>query len=462
MLSNVLSTPVPSRSGAQALFRNHGLFIITAFVAGMPMAIIAYRLFGISPSAYLPLAPLGILLLFRRRRNEQAQLNGKIPLPMFLAPGTIFLVAGLYLGRPSLVWMGSYWNLLAVFALHGMGLAFPAPLLIFAVPPLASFLSLVAGFSLRIWLSSVVAATLRWIDPTAMAAGNIIFFHGEASIVERACEGMKMATTSFLLATVLFRFSSRAGRWLIALSVFPLWLFANMVRITALVLFHIPARSPGHEIVGLALFGGMILFPLLAFSLSFPGSATSIEQKKGNSRPKPFLPSSFRTSPLVFSLLIVLSLVSIAYPPQVRSSELPWPSTILGFQKEPPGLDPSVAIYRDGSESLIIKQNLFAPGTAHDPRVCFGAIGFSFRNETMEKIGPYRVRSALVEKSGKPARLLWWYAWNDVRSPSDVRWRLARLRGSPVFQMNLYGPDEKSLRQRAYTLLNSISPEKWN
>jgi hypothetical protein len=137
-----------------------------------------------------------------------------------------------------------------------------------------------------------------------------------------------------------------------------------------------------------------------------------------------------------------------------------WPHNFAGFRLEADSTrgDPRIAIYNRDNASVIFKQDLFAPGTAHDPRICFEAAGFSFGKESEERVGPFTVRSARVEKAGKPARLFWWYAWDTQRSASDVDWRLARMQGRRVTQWNLYGEDNEDLRNTASMLLGMDAP----
>lgn len=447
---------------------------LSVILAAIPMGLVAFRTFGWNPRAYLPLIPLAALVFFRKpgraadrtmhpmrpigpvRVGPTARLLVPDAWPVLsLAPGSLLLLAGVILARPSLVWIGSFWNTLAVLHLHGISFAFPAPLLIFAVPPLASFASIVGGFSLRLWLSQVSAELLHVLDAAAAASGNIITFRGEAFAVDRLCEGMKMATASFLTSAVLARYASATGRWLILAATFPLWLGANLLRILALIFFRVPAEAVGHELIGLAFFAGMILFPLFILSLSFPARSKRDMPAVHDIEHPPSSDSQRRIA------LAVTALLCIAATSDFRKSHanFAWPTAFHGFERENVGTEPTVAIFHRAEDSLILKRDLFAPGTAHDPRICFEAAGFTFQGETEEVIGPFRVRSAHVEKSGKGARLLWWYAWSSERSPSDLDWRLARLGGHQVLQVNLYGLDDEALRQTALVLLQQHLPD---
>lgn len=425
----------------------HLPFAASALLALLPMMGAAYTLFGSSAAAYLPLYPLALLPLFRK---QTPIIRGAAAL---VVPGILLVGCGIVFGRLSLVWIGAFWNFLAVCSLYGVALAFPAPLLIFAAPPLSAFTSVVAGFSLRLWLTDVSARVLTLLDPGARAEGNVILFNEGAFTVDRVCEGMKMAVAGFLIAAVLARFAAPRGRIIIALLIFPLWLAANLLRIMSLVVFRIPPESSAHEIVGLVLFVSVLLFPLLLAAIAFPGTETP----RDTVREAP--PGHVAARASAFAAYAVLAVLFFTVPRTVEARH--WPETLAGFQLDADSVrgDPRIAIYTGPDASVILKREPFAPGTAHDPRICFEAAGFTFGQEKEERAGDFVLRSALVEKAGKRARLFWWYAWDNVRSASDTDWRIARANGKDVTQWNLYGEDNAELRRTALRFLAMQPPD---
>jgi exosortase N len=442
-LRHDFASPAVNQSAATAMFA------AGTVLSALPFVGVAYSLFGLSLAAYLPLYPIALLFLFRKKASGTP---GILKSAGLLVPGMILTICGILLGRLSLIWIGSFWNFLAVCRVHGIAFAFPAPLLIFAAPPLSAFTSVVAGFSLRLWLTDLSARILAILDPAAHASGNVISFRGSSFAVDRVCEGMKMAIASFLIAAVLARFSSAKGRWLIALAVLLLWLAANLLRILSLVIFQIPAGTAGHELVGLILFLCVVLAPILFASLAFPSHNERAESDSRRPAQSRWIPAAAAGA---FALLAA-GFFTVDRSVEPRS----WPHNFAGFRLEANSTrgDPRIAIYNRGNASVIFKQDLFAPGTAHDPRICFEAAGFSFGQESEERVGPFTVRSARVEKAGKPARLFWWYAWDTQRSASDVDWRLARMQGRRVTQWNLYGEDNEDLRNTASKLLGMDAP----
>ncbi|AOP36112.1 hypothetical protein A0128_15125 [Leptospira tipperaryensis] len=167
---------------------------------------------------------------------------------------------------------------------------------------------------------------------------------------------------------------------------------------------------------------------------------------------------------------MILPLLTIAFLTQnifLSPKSHLWPSKILTFTLDPDSTrsDSRIAVYRSEKNYLILKRDLFAIGTGHDPRICFEAVGFSF----MEQGGENGIQKArLKSPSGEEPILLWWYSVSERpyaeefkgdrttaphRASSNGDWRWKRFRGSDVIQWNLYGPDEKELR----TILESLS-----
>ncbi len=404
--------------------------LLPAFAAGQ-------RLFNLSHT--IALYPLLFLFLFRTHEKRSERLG-----LLFLAAGCGLVLSGILFDRLSLLWIGSYWNFLGICSLGGIHFAFPAPLLVFACPPLSAFSSILAGFEMRLWLSRSAAEILTLLDRSSYASGNLIYFHGRPYAVDRVCEGMKMAVAAFLVSTVLARNASVRGKLVILIFAPLLWLLSNLLRILSLVLFRVPPEQTGHEIIGLVFFTCMIVFPVWFLTILMPANAPSARSA----------PPVLRRIPVAAgAVLSVLGLFSIFHTP--REEQILWPSEIAGYElkKDEVRENGRIAVYRHEENSLILKANPFAPGSAHDPRICFEAAGFVFRETGREAVDGFAVRSARVEKDGKPARLLWWYAWDDVRSDSDVDWRLARLRGRRVTQYNLYGTDGPFLRAEAARFL---------
>ncbi|HMX56333.1 MAG TPA: exosortase N [Leptospiraceae bacterium] len=429
---------------------------ITAILSLVPFLGTAYALFGGAPQSYLSLYPIGFLILFRSQKVRHRWL----PL-LFVALSILITLSGILTNRLSMIWVGSFWSFLGVCNLYGVPFAFPAPLLVFAAPPLAAFTSLLGGFSLRLWLTARAVQILSLLDVTATAQGNVIQFRGNQFSVDRVCEGMKMAVATALIAMVLARFSDRRGRLAIFLLAVPLWLGANLIRIICLAIFHVPASSASHELIGLVLFAALVVFPLMLMALLFPVQIQDTRPQLPFPNPL-FGPLSRFVLPIVF---ILLSAGFLLY--ERRPLPFAWPESVgisarltsgdrkFLLQQSSVGGDSRFAVYGLGDSSLILKRDLFAPGTAHDPHICFEAAGFAFQGETEETIGDIRLKSALVQKDGKSARLFWWYSWNTKRSSSDLEWRVARLRGEDVIQFNLYGFDDAALRNAAQMLLKS-------
>ncbi|PJZ54222.1 exosortase N [Leptospira adleri] len=418
----------------------------------LPMCFIGKDLLSLR-SAF-ELYPLLFLPLFLRKDKDRAN-------ALFFLPGIAFVIAGIFYQRSSLIWIGSFWNFLAILNESGIRFAWPAPFFVFAIPPITGFGSLFLGFQLRLLVTKWSALVLRLLDPSSSALGNQIFYNGALFTVDRACEGMKMGLASLLIAAAFFLRSDRKGATLIAILALPLWFFSNWIRVCSLVLFNIPASSWRHEFVGTVFFICGVVVPLSAISSFFPDPL-----RKNSSSSFEFdlrLPSKIA--------LWILPLLTIAFFTRnfyVASKAHSWPSKILSFTLEPESIlsDSRIAVYRSDKNYLILKRDLFTIGTGHDPRICFEAVGFSF----VEQGGEDGVQKArLKSPSGEEPILLWWYSVSKKpyaeefkgdkttaprRASSNLDWRWRRFQGADVIQWNLYGPDEKELRRILESLSN--------
>ncbi|XDD50990.1 exosortase N [Leptospira sp. WS92.C1] len=425
--------------------------ILILFCA-IPMLYVGQNL--LSVRSVFELYPLLFLPLFAYSDIERKKL-------WLLIPGSVFVIFGVLFQRLSLVWIGSFWNALSVLHLSGITFTWPAPFLVFAIPPITGFGSLFLGYRLRLIVTEWSAWLIRWIDPNTTAVGNQIFYGGEWFTVDRVCEGMKMGLASVLIAAAFALRANRTGKILIACLILPLWFFSNLIRVCILVLFQIPANSWKHEFVGLVFFICGVITPLVTIALIFSNPS----QKQTST----FRDITLYSPPKIAWLLLLLLMTSVLLGNHLLPfKQHSWPSKILSFQLDADSIlsDSRIAVYRSRENYLILKRDLFAIGTGHDPRICFEAVGFSFVEQEEQK--GFK-RAQLSSPSGAKPILLWWYsvdenknttavelanisAFAPQRANSDLEWRWKRFRGADVIQWNLYGPDETELRNIAETL----------
>lgn len=360
--------------------------------------------------------------------------------------------------------MGSYWNALAVAHFAGLTFAWPATLLVFAVPPLTGFTSLMLGFKLRILVTEICGWILSGLDPGTVTSGNQIWILQQWYSVDRVCEGMKMGSASFLLVLILIRRVLPGAALAIGVLALPLWFMVNLLRVCLLIIFRIPASTWQHELIGLVMFVCGILFPLTMIALWFPRTKPALEEKS-----KPYgsaaesrrnFAGNHRLQIALTGVPVLILILLFGFKPAEPETTYQWPGRVLEFELDPASLYPDsrIAVYNDGGVQLIVKHQLFAIGTGHDPRICFEGAGFIF-HEDFRGTGSLAVPPAMqghaerqtfynrgvVEKSNQRATLLWWYSVDGKQTSSDLEWRMARLRGHDVVQWNLYGRDEARL-----------------
>ena len=399
-------------------------------------------IFGGAPGRLFSLFPLLLIPLFHLRDSRR-----EFPEALMLFAMAVSLL-GVIFFRMSLVWAGSFWMALLLAEQMGYGLSRLTPLLILCVPPVSDLPAIALGFELRMMLSHLAGAVLSSVDPETQVHGNLIVFRGLSYAVDPACEGLKMGGVSVLLALAVLARTARTGRVLIVLGLPLLWLCANLFRILVLVVFRIPAGGARHEIIGIALFAAMLVFPLLLTGLLFPGHALL---RTAHVRPPPRFVVQILVALLPLGVLLTLYLGP--EQPKLRS---PWPEHILAFRLDPSSTrsDPRIAVYHSGEQTLILKRSLFALGTAHDPRICFEALGFAVTERPPRMVGGQPVRVAHLTRD-RAYVLYWWHRYPGGHAASELDWRSARLRGADVTQWNLYGADEAAVSKSASELVGT-------
>ncbi|MBL8020543.1 MAG: exosortase N [Leptospirales bacterium] len=418
-------------------------------------------------TAFLEMYPfLFLIALGRVNRREDLGRGFYLKAGFWLVPGTAFALSGILLSRLSLVWMGSYWNALAVAHLAGVTFAWPATLLVFAVPPLTGFTSLVLGFKLRILVTEICGWVLTALDPGTVTSGNQIWFLQQWYSVDRVCEGMKMGSASFLLVLILIRRVLPGAALAIGVLALPLWFMVNLLRVCLLIIFRVPASTWQHELIGLVMFVCGILFPLAMIALLFPRTREHALPEKATAQEssaesRVYSAKTLRRLQLALpGVPVLILLLLFGFKPAEPETNYQWPVRVLEFQLDPASLYPDsrIAVYHSDGAQLIIKHQLFAIGTGHDPRICFEGAGFVF-HEDFKGTGSLATSRAtqanaerrtfynrgIVEKAHQRATLLWWYSVDGKQTSSDLEWRLSRLRGHDVVQWNLYGRDEARL-----------------
>ena len=139
-------------------------------------------------------------------------------------------------------------------------LAFPLLFLFFMVPVPVSIHGLVA-FPLQLFATGIARTIIQALGIPVLQEGNMLYFAQTHLEVAEACSGLR-SMTAFLMLSVLFAYFMAPVWWrrmLLVLSVVPLAIGANIVRITGTgILAHFfgarIARGVLHDFSGLAVF----------------------------------------------------------------------------------------------------------------------------------------------------------------------------------------------------------------
>jgi exosortase len=140
-------------------------------------------------------------------------------------------------------------------------LSFPLGYLVFVIPPPTLAIgALTTG--LRLLVTAAALAILHQFELPVAREGNVILLPGEETLfVAEACSGISSIFTLIPAAVLLGRFTqpSWAGRVLLVLTVVPIALFWNLVRVLGTVLGSLAlsveqVAGPAHEGAGLVTF----------------------------------------------------------------------------------------------------------------------------------------------------------------------------------------------------------------
>jgi len=329
----------------------------------------------------------------------------------------------------------------------------------FLTPPFIEKYTLLIGFELRIFLSYLSGLILGFLDGTTTVQGNLIQFKNETFSVDPACEGLKFFTGIFLLMlsflNTFLRESINLRKILIILLIsifsFFLWLWANLVRIIILILFSIPEDSFLHSIIGIISFLCFIGLPFTLLWIYYFQETNKVNLQYIN-----FNFSKFHFYQIILlGLPILLSISILIRSKKVIITTFHWEAHYGDLALDTDDKDKESQFYRNKKATMILKRNLPILGVGHHPKICFEAIGYSFKNEEEVFISKSEtIRRAEIEKDKKKFFLSWWYTKENKnftiqnRTASEFEWRKdVLLNDQSYIQVNLITNSKKDAHE---------------
>ncbi|HEU4472011.1 MAG TPA: exosortase N [Flavisolibacter sp.] len=310
-----------------------------------------------------------------------------------------------------------------------------------------SYLADVAGFSVRLQLSSLAGKLFSLWQNDVTVAGNTIFRGPDEFSVDPACMGLHMLVTSLLLGIVF------AGLWqkkigkilswpaalLYLLFILAANIFGNLIRILLLVQFVILPDSWLHDMVGMV---------CLAVYVCLPAAFVSrlLVSRMGN-RPaqQPLIASRISHAA---NWLFLLAFIAAA----IRTNSADTYARFANVHERPlPGYKASLyqrgIVKLDGGTSLVyIKFIRGFYDTDHHPSICWKGSGYSFSNIEEKSLAGTPVFTARLAKGADTLYTAWWYGNGRSSTLDQWQWRYSMLKGEPAYAViNITASDEVAL-----------------
>lgn len=343
-----------------------------------------------------------------------------------------------------------------------------APLLVaFLLTAVVKTMSIVLGFSLRLELSKIAATALRFLDPEAVAEGNIIRFDGKDFSVDPACMGLQMLEVSFLFYFFLLGlFERRTGRKLslftlvaVTVAVGFLNLIFNQLRIVFLVLFHIVPGNPMHDAAGLAGLALYVFIPVwfglrwLYRRASSSGAVNAVASPLpvGNRWGQPA-----KTATQIFLTLCLFYFASTGKSPDEAHLHH---ETALVPAGLPAGcaaqvLADGVTKYSNDSLLVYVKPIRGWYSTEHTPLICWRGSGYEFGKVWEQKTGETILYAGTLEKKGEPLLYTaWWFDNGLAQTIDQAHWRWLDAGGAPGFSLINVTARERTILENQLKLM---------
>lgn len=306
----------------------------------------------------------------------------------------------------------------------------------------------ILGFPIRLMLSEYAGQLLNLASINVQVEGNVMTLNGEIFSVDEACMGLSMLIMSLLMGVFVLAYRSRVSGTALGLystaiffvSAFILNIVANLIRIVVLVFFRILPENPMHEFIGvlcLVLYVVVPLHFLSALLIRFYGkSKVSSESERVH-----------RGLQKVFTVILPVIILSAGIILEMNRDSSKTPHADIHFTKgKPERLKDGVS--KISTDDLLIYVKTipeFFTGE-HTPLMCWKGSGYKFSGVATTTVEGTSLYKATLVKEGKSLHTAWWYSNGEVKTISQLDWRMRMLKGEPKFCLiNVTADDEQTL-----------------
>lgn len=330
--------------------------------------------------------------------------------------------------------------------------------LIIFLAPITTYFFNIGGFFIRLHLTEWAANTLSFLNFESFHEGNQIIYNGEKFTVAPECMGLNLVRASFLFTLFLMALQERIKGRSINIVFQGLYLLVglilvvttNFLRILILVLFSIPADSIWHELSGLLLFVGLVIFPLknLIKNQSHLNSQTALISK--------IQENDFIVAGAIIPILIIGIIIGNYYLPVIRENQGASVNKVV-FRGYTESLERfNVRKFESDAALVYVKPPVQFYRSDHYPLICWKGSGFQARNEKQVTINNIPIGTATLVRNQETWYTAWWYDNGNSKTASEVEWRINNLTGGNDYSLvNVSSRHKILLHEEIRRLTNS-------
>jgi exosortase N len=313
----------------------------------------------------------------------------------------------------------------------------------------------ILGFPLRLTLSAYAGSLLKMIGTNVVVQGNTMIVDESMFSVDEACMGLNMLAISMLMGVFILAYRCRLSGTVLSFRsnatffsvVFILNLITNIVRIIVLVYFRIPADKPMHEFVGILCLIAYVVIPLHFLS-------GWLVRKYGKLKAGKLQQPKFNRGSIAYIIVLPLLVLFVGASIENNRQGLRIGHANVRFGQSTPQVL-SGGITKITTSDLLIYIKVipeFFTGE-HTPLMCWKGSGYDFSGVSTVAVKGNTIYKGTLIKDGKTLHTAWWYSNGQIKTISQLDWRLRMLKGEAKFCLvNVTATDEQTLMKS----LNSI------
>ncbi len=313
---------------------------------------------------------------------------------------------------------------------------------------------------IRLELSTLASKLMNMVGLESKAYGNLIHLGNQVFAVDTACIGLNMLSISLILTTFFLAHFERENKirlsfiavCLFLFSTFLLNIFSNLIRIIALVIFHVLPAHPMHDAIGLLCLAIYVVLPsyfITKFGFKKLYSKTLLVKRTTAAATLPTVKnfgSSYK-SKFIFPLLMLILIPFKNYHTKEmieKQNRQVAEIEVNGFQKE---VISDVGKFTKANVLLYIKpiKSFFA--TEHNPMICWIGSGYQLKEIQKKTWQGREIYTGLLTKEADLIYTAWWYEQGNHQTIKQLEWRWAMLKSGKTYHLvNLNAESAQSLQ----------------